>query len=542
NEDEINARLDAVAELVDDIVMREELKTVLSFVQDIERKCSKISAGTINPKECLALADTLSKFPDIKTLLYNASSKKLCDLNGRIFEFFDVVDLINRAIAPDASTIMKDGGYIKEGFSSELDIARMAGTNGLEWLAEFEQKEKERTGIKNLKIKFNKVFGYYIEVTSSQLSLVPDDYIQKQVTTTCERFITPELKDMEYKILHSQEESLVIESKLYAEIKEHLAGFIGEMLESADAIAELDVLLSFAIVSNKNNYVRPTINSSVNCINISNGRHPVVESLIDGGTFSPNDTNLDSDENRTMLITGPNMAGKSTYMRQVAIITLMAHMGCFVPADSAEIAITDRVFTRVGASDDLAFGQSTFMVEMIEVANIVQNATDKSLIILDEVGRGTSTYDGLSIAWAIMEYLSKHLKAKTLFATHYHELCDLEGKVDGVKNYRVMVKEFGGSVIFLHKIARGSANRSFGIEVAGLAGLPEELITRAKEILAHVESGQKGFGKNGENQSKPQANFNYDEVINILKEMDMNTISPIMAFGTLQNLVDKVKK
>ncbi len=539
----INERLDAVSELVDDIVMREELKTTLSFVQDIERKCSKISAGTINPKECLALADTLSKFPEIKTLLYNASSKKLSDLNSKISELVEVVDLVKRAINPEASTIMKDGGFIKEGFSSELDIARMAGTNGIEWLAEFEKNEKERTGIKNLKIKFNKVFGYYIEVTTSQIPLVPSDYIQKQVTTTCERFITPELKDMEYKILHSQEESLVIENKIYGEIKEYLAGFIAEMLESADAIAELDVLLSFAIVSNKNNYTRPTINNEISCINIVNGRHPVVESLLDGGAFSPNDTNLDTDENRTMLITGPNMAGKSTYMRQVAIITLMAHMGCFVPADSAEIAITDRVFTRVGASDDLAFGQSTFMVEMIEVANIVQNATDKSLIILDEVGRGTSTYDGLSIAWAIMEYLSKHLKAKTLFATHYHELCDLEGKVDGVKNYRVMVKEFGGSVIFLHKIARGSANRSFGIEVAGLAGLPEELITRAKEILKNVESGQKGYGSDGDRtQCSQTTNFNYDEVINVLKEMDMNTISPIMAFGTLQNLVDKVKK
>ena len=541
DEVEINQRLDAVSELVDDIVMREELRSVLAHVQDIERKCSKISAGTINPKECLALADTLSKFPDIKTILYNSRCQKLMSINSRIGEMLEVVDLINSAIDPEASTVMKDGGFIREGFSSELDTARMAGTHGIEWLAAFEQKEKERTGIKNLKTKYNKVFGYYIEVTSSQLSLVPDDYIRKQTTTNSERFITPELKDMEYKILNSQEESLAIENKLYGELKEYLAGFIGDLLESADAIAELDVLLSFAIVSNKNNYVRPKISASVESINIVNGRHPVVESLLDSGTFSPNDTNLDTNENRTMLITGPNMAGKSTYMRQVAIITLMAHMGCFVPADSAEIAITDRVFTRVGASDDLAFGQSTFMVEMIEVANIVQNATDKSLIILDEVGRGTSTYDGLSIAWAIMEYLSKHLKAKTLFATHYHELCDLEGKVDGVKNYRVMVKEFGGSVIFLHKIARGSANRSFGIEVAGLAGLPEELITRAKEILARVESGEKGY-RVDEVQTKVEHNFNYDEVINILKEMDMNTISPIMAFGTLQNLVDKVKK
>ena len=541
DESEINLRLDAVGELVDDIVMREELKTTLSYIQDIERKCSKLSAGSINPRECQALGETLSHMPEIKTLLYNSRSEKLGSINSKISEFIQVVELINSALVDNAPTVTKDGGYIREGYSSELDITRTAGQYGVQWLAEFEQRERERTGIKNLKTKYNRVFGYYIEVTSSQLSLVPDDYIRKQTMSNGERYITPELKDMEYKILNSQEESLKLEAKLYAELKEHLNGFIADMLETADALAELDVLLSFAIVSNKNNFVRPVIGENISSINIVNGRHPVVESLIDGGTFSPNDTNLDSGENRTMLITGPNMAGKSTYMRQVAIITLMAHMGCFVPADSAEIAIVDRVFTRVGASDDLAFGQSTFMVEMIEVANIVQNATDKSLIILDEVGRGTSTYDGLSIAWAIMEYLSKHLKAKTLFATHYHELCDLEGKVDGVKNYRVMVKEYGGSVIFLHKIARGSANRSFGIEVASLAGLPDELIKRAKEILSRVEVGQKGYD-NSEIKVEKQDNFNYVEVINVLKEMDMNTISPIMAFGTLQNLVDKVKK
>jgi len=410
----INARLDSVEELVNDIVMREELRDVLSHIQDIERKCSKISAGTINPKECLGLADTIRRIPEIKTILYNCKSPMLENINSRISELLNIVDLIDKAIEPTTSSVMKDGGYIREGYSSDLDIARTAGHYGVQWLAEFEQRERERTGIKNLKTKYNKVFGYYIEVTSSGLSMVPDDYIRKQTTTNSERFITPELKDMEYKILHSKEESLEIENKLYSEIKSYLADYISDMLESADAIAELDALLSFAVISNKNNYVKPVINDEINSINIVNGRHPVIENLLDSGTFSPNDTALDTDENRTMLITGPNMAGKSTYMRQVAIITLMAHMGCFVPADSAEIAITDRVFTRVGASDDLAFGQSTFMVEMIEVANIVQNATDKSLIILDEVGRGTSTYDGLSIAWAIMEYLSKHLKAKTI--------------------------------------------------------------------------------------------------------------------------------
>ena len=537
----INARLGAVEELSDDIMMREELNDLLSCVLDIERKCSKISAGTINPKECLSLSDTLKKLPDIKKVLANCKSDMLYTINSSIHDLYEISGLIDDAIDPMAPAIMKDGGFIKAGYSSQLDLARTAGQYGVSWLAEFEQAEKERTGIKNLKTGYNKVFGYYIEVTKSQLSMVPDTYIRKQTTTNSERYITPELKDMEYKILNSHEESMKIEFEIYNEIKAYLNGFVDKLLETADAIANLDALLSFAVVSSKNGYVKPVINSHTDRIKIIGGRHPVIEELIENGSFSPNDTNLDTEENRTMLITGPNMAGKSTYMRQVAIITLMAHMGCFVPADSAEIAIVDRVFTRVGASDDLAFGQSTFMVEMTEVANIVQNATDKSLIILDEVGRGTSTYDGLSIAWAIMEYLSKHLKAKTLFATHYHELCDLEGKVDGVKNYRVMVKELGSTVVFLHKIARGSANRSFGIEVAALAGLPEELITRARDLLSMIESGQKPLENHGEIQ-KPQNNFNYDEVINVLKEMDMNTISPLMAFGTLQNLVDKVKK
>ena len=538
--EEINNRLDAVSELLDDIVMREELRDVLSGIQDIERKCSKISANNINPKECLALADTLTKLPTIKSILSKARAQKLLEINSKIADLSPVSNLINLAIDKEASSITKDGGYIKEGYSSELDTARTMGHYGVQWLAEFEQAEKMRTGIKNLKTGYNRVFGYYIEVTSSQLSLVPDNYIRKQTTTNSERYITPELKDMEYKILNSHEESLVIETRLFNEIKSFMNQYVEFMLEAADAIACLDAILSFAVVSSKNNYVKPIINDNIDTIKIVNGRHPVVENLLDGVSFSPNDTSLDTGENRTMLITGPNMAGKSTYMRQVAIITLMAHMGCFVPADYAEIAITDRVFTRVGASDDLAFGQSTFMVEMIEVANIVQNATDKSLIILDEVGRGTSTYDGLSIAWAIMEYLSKHLKAKTLFATHYHELCDLEGKVDGVKNYRVMVKEFNNSVIFLHKIARGSANRSFGIEVAALAGLPDELVSRARQILSRVEAGEKGYSNSNIENTKPS--YNHEEVINILKEMDMNNISPIMAFGTLQNLVDKVKK
>ena len=539
----INDRLDGVEELTNKLMLRDSIYEILNNVQDIERKCSKIAAGTIHPKECYNLAETLLVIPKLKGLLSQTETKILQESNSRITDLTEVAQMLIAAINPECSTNLKDGGYIKKGFSQELDQARTMGEYGKQWLAELEQSEKEKTGIKNLKTGYNKVFGYYIEVTNSWLSQVPENYIRKQTTTTGERYITPELKEMEYKILSSVDEALKIESKIYQNIKDTLSSYINEMLETADAIAILDCLLSFANVSLKYHYVKPTINNSISHINIVDGRHPVVESLLDGGSFAPNDTLLDQNENRTMLITGPNMAGKSTYMRQVAIITLMAHIGCFVPAKEAEISIVDRIFTRVGASDDLAFGQSTFMVEMTEVANILNNATDKSLIILDEVGRGTSTYDGLSIAWAIMEYLSKHLKAKTLFATHYHELTELEGDIDGVKNYRVMVKELNDSIIFLHKIARGSANKSFGIEVAKLAGLPDELVKRAKEVLKVQEDANRQAAIESGNFVDVESYCpNGIEVINILRDMDMNTISPIMAFGTLQNLVDKVKK
>ncbi|MBR2909695.1 MAG: DNA mismatch repair protein MutS [Clostridia bacterium] len=539
----INERLDGVEELSNKLMLRDNLYELLNSMQDIERKCSKISAGTILPKECYTLAETLKNIPYLKNILSQTESKILRDANNKIIDLTELADMLISAINPESSSSLKDGGYIAKGFSTELDQARTMGEYGKQWLAELEQNEKEKTGIKNLKTGYNKIFGYYIEVTNSWLSQVPENYIRKQTTTTGERYITPELKEMEYKILTSVDEALKIESKLYQQIKDTLASYINEMLETADAIAIIDCLLSFSLVSLKYHYTKPVISSSISHIKIVDGRHPVVESLLDGGTFAPNDTLLDQDENRTMLITGPNMAGKSTYMRQVAIITLMAHIGCFVPAREAEISVVDRIFTRVGASDDLAFGQSTFMVEMTEVANILNNATDKSLIILDEVGRGTSTYDGLSIAWAIMEYLSKHLKAKTLFATHYHELTELEGDIDGVKNYRVMVKELNDSIIFLHKIARGSANKSFGIEVAKLAGLPDELVVRAKEVLKVQEDANRQAAIESGNFVDVESYCpNGVEVINILRDMDMNTISPIMAFGTLQNLVDKVKK
>lgn len=539
----INQRLDGVLELTNSLILRDSLTEILDTVYDIERKCSKISAGTIQPKECYDLAKTLLKMPELKKLLNDCKSEILINANARIKDLADVASILIGAINPDSPSNLKDGGYINKGFSSELDLVRNTSEYGKQWLAELEQSERERTGIKNLKTGYNRVFGYYIEITNSWLGQVPDNYIRKQTTTTCERFITPELKEMEYKILNSVEESLKIEAKIFDQIKATLSTYIEDILDTSDSIALIDCLLSFAKISLKYHYTKPVINSSISHIKIVDGRHPVVEALLTNGDFAPNDTLLDNLENRTMLITGPNMAGKSTYMRQVAIITLMAHIGCFVPAKEAEISIVDRIFTRVGASDDLAFGQSTFMVEMTEVANIISNATDKSLIILDEVGRGTSTYDGLSIAWAIMEYLSKHIKAKTLFATHYHELTELEGSIEGVKNYRVMVKEFNDSIIFLHKIARGSANKSFGIEVAKLAGLPSELINRAKEILkVQEEANHSAAVETGNFTNIDNYHPNGMEVINILKDIDMDTISPIMAFGTLQNLVDKVKK
>ncbi len=538
----INDRLDSVEELANNLILRSSLKELFLGLSDIERKCSKVSAGTILPKECLSLAETLERLPEIKNLLLSCSSKLLHGAGEKIELLGDMKKVLFDAIDPEASSNLKDGGYIKASYDEELYKLRNAGEYGKQWLAEYEQDQREKTGIKFLKTGYNRVFGYYIEVTRTGLDNIPDNYIRKQTTINSERFITPELKEMEYKILNSKEEAINLESKLYGEIKKYLASYIVELSNIAEAIALSDCLVSLAEVAANNNFVRPMISESISHIKIEEGRHPVVEAMMTGSSFSPNDTLLDGGDNRTMLITGPNMAGKSTYMRQVAIITLMAHIGSFVPAKRAEISIIDRIFTRVGASDDLAFGQSTFMVEMSEVSNIINNATDKSLIILDEVGRGTSTYDGMSIAASIIEYLSNHLHAKTMFSTHYHELTDMEGRVDGVKNYRVMVKEWDGNIVFLHKIARGSANRSFGIEVAKLAGLPKEIIDRAKQVLDERENETHINNVINDSPLKIDTNANVAEVINVLKEMDMDSVSPIMAFGTLQNLVDKVRK
>ena len=539
----IQKRLDSVEELSFNVMLQEALCEQLRGVHDIERLTGKISYGNITPRDCLMLLDSLKIVPEVKNLLQSVSTQLLQESVAQLVDVSDVTMLLENAINPNITEMQKDANFIKTGYNAELDELRKAGTYGRVWMSEFEQREKEKTGIKNLKVGFNKVFGYYIEVTNSQLSLVPYTYVRKQTTTNSERFITQELKDMETKILGSEESCKKLEAELFTEIKQSLASFMTEFQQIAHGLATIDALLSLAMVAVKQNYVKPRVTNG-HKIEIVNGRHPVVETLLKDNAFVANDTFLDDNENRTMIITGPNMGGKSTYMRQVAVIVLMAHIGSFVPAEKAEICMVDRIFTRIGASDDLAFGQSTFMVEMNEVANILNNATDKSLLILDEVGRGTSTYDGLSIAWAVMEFVSKHMKAKTLFSTHYHELTELEGVAEGVKNYRVMVKEFQNSIIFLHKIARGSANRSFGLEVAALAGLPKELLQRAKEILALQEAADKRVDLTQKQQqhAKNATNANIAEVINMLKELDMNTVSPIVAFGTLQNLVDKVKE
>lgn len=543
NDKKINDRLDAVAELYSDVALRENINEKLYRLSDIERISSRIATRTITPKDCYLLGKSLNELPGIKKdlMMVNSSLLKeiLCgladfeDLSGYLLKGFDIHSPVN----------YKDGNFLLDGFNDELDKTRHIAQTGYDWVTAFTQSEKERTGIKNLRVSYNKVFGYYIEVTKSNLKLVPSNYQLRQSTINAEKYITDELKEAERMILTGSEQALELEMALFEQVRDKLYQNIDAILLAANSIALLDALISFAQVSAKNNYVRPEINADIDKIEIIGGRHPVVESMLGANKFTDNDTLLDGNENNILIITGPNMGGKSTYMRQVALITIMAHIGCFVPAKSAKISLTDRIFTRIGASDELAFGNSTFMVEMMEVSNIINNATSKSLLILDEVGRGTSTFDGLSIAWAIIEHLSANVKAKTLFATHYHELIALENKIVGIKNYRVLVKELNNTIVFLHKIARGSANRSFGIEVASLAGLPDDLINRAKEILSAEE---KASGKiqisDANNVEIPKIDPNAIEVINVLREMDLNTISPLMAFGTLQNLVDKVKK
>ncbi len=548
NDAKINARLKGVEELVKNIIKRENLRELLYKIYDLERLTGKVAYGNINPKDCLALKATLAIIPEIKQELLSFNSTILKKINEDLLDFNEITTLLENAIAEDSSTVLKDGGFIKHGYNKELDDYANISKVGRKWIVELEAKEKELTGIKNLKISYNKVFGYYIEVTNSQKQLVPYRYQRKQTLSTGERFITDELKQMEDKILNADDRKLELEQELFKQIRAELSKHIENFQRSAKALSLLDVLCSFATVSVERNYVKPIINKNINEIEIIDGRHPVVEALVNN-TFVSNDTFLNNTDKRTMIITGPNMAGKSTYMRQVAIITLMAHIGCFVPASSAKICITDKIFTRIGASDDLLVGQSTFMVEMLEVSNILKNATSRSLIILDEVGRGTSTFDGLSIAWSVMEYISKTLTAKTLFATHFHELTELEGVLEGVKNYQVSVKEFNNSVIFMHKIVRGGANRSFGIEVASLADLPEEIITRAKEILHTLE--QNALNQSSSTfemlNSSNQENLNKvrqstSQIISILEDINTDNLTPLNAFDIILQLKSYLKK
>ena len=539
DEGAINYRLDGVEEFFRAPVVMLSVAELLSEVRDIERLAGKISNDNVMPRDCLALAASLAVIPNIRFQLSGFSSAAVKDIADGLIDLSPVAELIDRAIeSENTPTALKDGGYIKEGYDSKLDELRNIRKHGKDIILNIESRERDATGIRTLRINYNRVFGYYIEVSKSFKDKVPMHYQRRQTLANSERYTTDELKTIEEKILSSEESALKLEAELYAGIKEVLSSNINNLKKLSAAVARLDMLISFAQVAKSNRYVRPVMVPPSDALVIKEGRHPVVE-VISKERFVANDTLLDEGENRTMIITGPNMAGKSTYMRQTALIVLMAHIGCFVPAKSAEIPVTDRIFTRVGASDNLIFDQSTFMVEMIEVASILQNATKNSLLILDEVGRGTSTYDGLSIAWAVIENLTKKIGAKTMFATHYHELTELENRMEGVKNYKIAVKEINGSVVFLRKIMRGGANRSFGIEVAALAGVPREVTERAKQILKAVEKKEGVAVKYAEGEQEEQSSPS--EVERILRETDMNNLSPMQAFMILSDLVEKVK-
>ena len=544
---EINERLEAVSELKDNIMLRGDVVEILKKVYDIERLAGKISYGNANARDMISLKNSLSNLPELKQILSTTNSKLLRKLYNKLDELRDIHELIEKAIVDEPPISVKEGGIIKTGYNEIIDEYRKAGTEGKNWIIALEAKEKERTGIKNLKVGYTKVFGYYIEITRSFLNQVPEDYIRKQTLTGAERFITDELKSIEDKILGSQEKVVSLEYDEFSKIRSEIASNIERLQRSASSIANVDVLTSLAIVAEDNNYVCPEVNDG-DIIDIKEGRHPVVEKMVDRGTFVDNNTYLDCDQTRVAIITGPNMAGKSTYMRQVAIISLMAQIGSFVPASSATIGIVDKIFTRVGASDDLSSGQSTFMVEMNEVANILKDATPKSLVILDEIGRGTSTYDGLSIAWAVAEYIADKEKigCKTLFATHYHELLELEDKVEGIRNYQVEVKEKGEDIIFLRKIIEGGTDESYGIHVAKLAGVPKNVVTRANKILRSLEKG--GVKIKEEKESKKQVEGQFDlfnlklaDISHELDKININELTPIDALNTLVKLKDMIK-
>ena len=544
----INKRLDAVQELKDNLMLRGELIESLKRVYDIERLAGKISYGSANGRDLISLKNSASQLPKIKNILSEAKSELLKELYEDLDVLEDIYELIDKTIVDEPPISVKEGGLIKLGFDEEVDKLKTATTDGKNWIISLEAEEREKTGIKNLKVGFNKVFGYYIEVSKSNISLVPDRYIRKQTLTNGERYITEELKKLENQILGAEEKVVNLEYNIFVAAREKIETQVERLQKSAEIIATMDALCSFATVADDQDYVRPQVDNS-GVIDIKNGRHPVIEKILPSGGFVQNDTYLDRVENRLSIITGPNMAGKSTYMRQVALITLMAQCGSFVPASSARIGVVDKIFTRVGASDDLSMGQSTFMVEMMEVAQILREATANSLVILDEIGRGTSTYDGLSIAWAVAEYISNKEKcgAKTLFATHYHELTDLENKLEGVKNYSVAVKEKGEDIIFLRKIVKGGTDESYGVHVAKLAGVPQIVTKRANEILKSIERKNVLNNKKMEKQDKSQTegqltmyNYKLAELAQELDKVDVNQLTPIDALNTLVRIKEKM--
>jgi len=578
---DIEDRLSAIEEINNYVITREEIREYLRSIYDIERLISKISYANANPRDLIAFRNSLNMLPHIKKLCNDYESGLLVDLTQRIDVLDDIHDLIRRFVEEEPPIGVRDGGIIREGYNPEADRLRLAKTEGKNWLVGLEAKERDATGIKNLRIKYNRVFGYYFEVTNSYASLVPEHWVRKQTLSNAERYTSKELKELEDTILNAEDMLFGLEYELFVEIRERIAGEVVRVQNTAKAIATLDVLTTLAYVAEKNNYTRPHINAD-GVIEIKDGRHPVVELTLSNGMFIGNDTRLDNDRHLVSIITGPNMAGKSTYMRQIALITLMAQMGSFVPAAKANISIVDRIFTRVGASDDVASGQSTFMVEMTEVANILKYATSKSLIILDEIGRGTSTFDGLAIAWAVVEHISDRrlLGAKTLFATHYHELTELEGRIDGVNNYCIAVKEQGEDVVFLRKIISGGADKSYGIQVAKLAGVPERVLARAREIADGLSGNElskvifagdggpctfqealttendgevvqdpvfvkikRKYGRVNDNaQMSIFGSYDYESIIHEIRNMDISELKPLEALNKLDELQKRLRE
>ena len=558
DQEEIENRLSAIEELNEHPMLRDEIREYLQPVYDLERLISRISYKSANPRDMIAFASSLEMLPHIKQVMKEFSSPVLKQLEEEMDSLLDISGLIKKAIVDEPPLAQKDGGIIREGYNEDVDKFRRSRTDGKKWLSELEARERERTGIRTMKIKYNRVFGYSLEITNAFKDQVPDNYIRKQTLTNAERYITQELKELEDLILGAEDKLYALEYELFCEVRDKVGAEVVRIQKTAKAVAAIDVLASLSLVAQRNNYVRPKINNT-GVIDIKNGRHPVVEQMIENDMFIANDTYLDSQKKRISIITGPNMAGKSTYMRQTALIVLMAQIGSFVPAEKANIGIVDRIFTRVGASDDLASGQSTFMVEMTEVANILRNATSKSLLILDEIGRGTSTFDGLSIAWAVVEHISntKLCGAKTLFATHYHELTELEGKISGVNNYCIAVKEKGDDIVFLRKIVKGGADKSYGIQVAKLAGVPDTVIQRAKELVEELSDADITAAVKDLTAPKKKQKIQYDQVdmaqmslfdtvqdndiIDEIKGLEIGNLTPMEALNILYNLQNKIK-